>query len=93
MDKKYIANSDFLLREIGGDAVLVPLEDDGIFANSMLSLNETCLFLWKAFSEAKTKDEVVALAKQEYDAPEGIIEKEIQIFIEEYLKYGLLREE
>ena len=93
MSKKYIANPDFLLREIGGDAVLVPLGDTGIFSNSMLSLNETCVFLWKAFQEAKTMDEVIALARSEYEAPEGVIEDEVKIFISEYLKYGLLKEE
>lgn len=93
MDKKYIANPDFLLREIGGDAVLVPLGDTGIFTNSMLSLNETCVFLWKAFQTPKTVDEVIALAKAEYEAPEGIIEKEVKIFVSEYVKYELLKEE
>ena len=92
MDKKYIANPDFLLREIGGDAVLVPLGDTGIFSNSMLSLIETCVFLWKAFQTPKTVDEVIALAKAEYEAPEGIIEKEVKIFVSEYVKYELLKE-
>ena len=32
----FIANPDFLLREIGGEAVLVPVGEAGVFENSVI---------------------------------------------------------
>ena len=87
------ANPDFLLREVAGEAVLVPVGEAGIFENSVISLNETCSFLWKLFPEPKTEEEVLAEARKEYSDPDGEMEQGIKDFIREYLKYGLLKEE
>ena len=75
----FIANPDFLLREIGGEAVLVPVGEAGVFENSVISLNDTCRFLWQQFKE--------------YDDPDGVMEQGINQFVKEYLQYGLLKEE
>ena len=45
--KKYRANPDFLLREVAGEAVLIPVGEAGVFENSVISLNDTCSFLWR----------------------------------------------
>lgn len=91
--KKYRANPDFLLREVAGEAVLIPVGEAGVFENSVISLNDTCSFLWKLFQEPRTEEEVIAEAKKEYSDPDGEMEQGIKNFIEEYVKYGLLKEE
>lgn len=91
--KKYRANPDFLLREVAGEAVLRPVGEAGVFENSVISLNDTCSFLWKLFQEPRTEEEVIAEAKKEYSDPDGEMEQGIKSFIEEYVKYGLLKEE
>lgn len=91
--KRYKANPDFLLREIGGEAVLVPLGDVGVFENTMLSLNETCAFLWKAFQSPKTAQEVIDEAKEAYEGDAAEIEQGVLSFIKDYAKYKLLLEE
>ena len=89
------ANPDFLLREVAGEAVLVPVGEAGIFENSVISLNETCSFLWKLFQQPRTRteEEVIAEARKEYSDPDCEMEQGIKDFIREYLKYGLLKEE
>lgn len=91
--KRYKANSDFLLREICGEAVLVPLGDAGVFENTMLSLNDTCAFLWRFFQSPKTVQEAIAEAKKVYDGSDEEIGQGVCSFVSEYLRYGLLREE
>ena len=92
-ERKYKANPDFLLREVAGEAVLIPIGEAGVFENSVISLNDTCSFLWKLFQEPRTEEEVIAEAKKEYSDPDGEMEQGIRSFIEEYVKYGLLKEE
>lgn len=92
-ERKFKANPDFLLREVAGEAVLIPVGEAGVFENSVISLNDTCSFLWKLFQEPHTEEEVIAEAKKEYSDPDGEMEQGIKSFIEEYVKYGLLKEE
>ena len=87
------ANPNFLLREVAGEAVLVPVGEPGVFENSVISLNETCCFLWKLFQQPRTLEDVIAEARKEYSDPDGEMEQGIKDFIREYLKYGLLKEE
>lgn len=91
--RMFKANPDFLLREVAGEAVLVPVGEAGIFENSVISLNETCSFLWKLFQEPRTVEDVIAEARKEYSDPDGEMEQGIKDFIREYLQYGLLKEE
>ena len=91
--RMFKANPDFLLREVAGEAVLVPVGEAGIFENSVISLNETCRFLWQLFQQPRTMEDVIAEAKKEYSDPDGEMEQGIKDFIREYLQYGLLKEE
>ena len=91
--RMFKANPNFLLRDVAGEAVLIPIGEAGIFENSVISLNDTCRFLWQQFQEAKSVEDVIAEAKKEYSDPDGEMEQGIKDFVEEYLKYGLLKEE
>ncbi|MCD8384811.1 MAG: PqqD family protein [Clostridiales bacterium] len=91
--KRYCASPDFLLREIAGESILVPVNDSGVMTNCMFSLNETCLYLWKQFQKPHTVDDVVIQAKREYRAAGERIERDIRDFVAEYLSAGLLKEE
>ena len=91
--RMFKANPDFLLREVAGEAVLVPVGDAGIFENSVISLNETCRFLWQLFQQPRTEEDVITEARKEYSDPDGEMEQGVKDFVREYLKYGLLKEE
>ena len=91
--RMFKANPDFLLRNVAGEAVLVPVGEAGIFENSVISLNDTCRFLWRAFQEPRTVEDVIAEARKEYSDPDGELEQGVKDFVREYLRYGLLKEE
>lgn len=92
-NSRFKANPNFMLREIAGEAVLIPVGEAGIFENSVISLNESCSFLWQLFQTPRTAEEAIAEAKKEYDDPDGALEQGVYQFIEEYFQYELLREE
>ena len=89
---QYQVNPNFILREIVGEAIIVPVGDAGIFENSILSPNATSLFIWKQFEEPNTIDSVIKKAKSLYDDPSGRMEAEICQFVLEYVRTGLLKE-
>lgn len=92
-EKRFAANPNFLLREIGGEAVLVPLSDAGVFENTVLSLNETCRFLWNLFQTPTTVQEAIDAALEAYEGSREEIVSGVCSFIQEYVRYGLLKEE
>ena len=91
--RRFKANPNFMLREIAGEAVLIPVGEAGIFENSVISLNESCSFLWQMFQTPRTAEEAIAEAKKEYDDPDGVLEQGVYQFIKDYLQCDLLREE
>ncbi len=93
---KFYRNPDFILREIGGESLLVPVGQNNAFDNSMITLNETFVYLWKLFQKPITLEAAIEGAKKEYDDDKNgnEIEKSVRQFVEESLHYGLLiREE
>ncbi len=91
--KRYRANPDYLLREIAGESILVPVNENGAMTNCMFSMNETSLFLWKQFQKPNTIDGVVMQAMQEFNGTKEVLERDIRAFVTDYLSAGLLKEE
>lgn len=91
-EMRYQVNQNFILREIAGEALLVPVGEAGMFTNSMVSLNLTSLFLWKQFTVPNTIGSVIHEAQETFDDPSGKMEDEIRQCVLEYVKTGLLKE-
>ena len=72
----------FVLREVGGESVVVPVGEMSKVFHGMINLNETGAFLWKFFSEAHTIDEAVAALLKEYDVEESLARDEVEKFVE-----------
>ncbi len=89
---RYIVSPDFILREIGDEAVLIPVGDVGELENSVVSLNSTYLFLYKQFIIPKTVDEVIDAAKENYEDPDGVMEEQIRGAVGEFVMQKVLME-
>lgn len=89
--KLYKTSDDYLLREIAGESILIPI-GGAVQLNGILTLNETFTFLWKQFQEAHTIQDVVLRAEEEYESAEEV-EDDICRFVEACLQYGFLKEE
>lgn len=90
MSELYQVHPDFVLREIGDEAVLVPVGESNDFENCVISLNDTYCFIWKQFQESNTIEAVTALALERYEAEEGVIELQVKEAVEELVKRSVL---
>ncbi len=91
--KRYRANPDYLLREIAGGNILIPVGESAGMSNCMFSLNDTCLYLWRQFQSPRTVEDAVMQAKREFSAPDEVLERDIRAFVADYLQTGLLKED
>lgn len=90
--KKYRINPDFILREIAGEYTIIPTGGDNVFSNAVMAPNETAVFLWEAFQQPSTIQDVVVEAMQKYDATEEQIYNSISNFVKQSLEYKVLEE-
>ena len=91
--QRYRTNENFLLREIGGENLLIPVGEAGIYNNTMITLNATCCFIWKQYEQPRTIQEVVTEILTYYTGDEATIVQDVCQFTIEALQSGLLREE
>ncbi len=77
----------FILKEIAGSYVVVPVGDDLVDFSLMITTNETGAFLWNCLSTDKTESELVSLLANEY---EGVDEATLKADVSEFV--ALLKE-
>ena len=90
--KKYRINPDFILREIAGEYTIIPIGGDNVFSNAVMAPNGTAVFLWEAFQQPSTIQDVVVEAMQKYDVAEEQIYKSISNFVKQSLEFKVLEE-
>ncbi len=78
----------FILREVGGESVVVPVGEVSKSFHGMINLNETGAFLWRFFTEEHTAEEAVAALCAEYEAEPNQVEADVARFIQTLQKHG-----
>jgi len=72
----------FILKEIAGSYVVVPVGDDLVDFSLMITINETGAFLWECLASDKTESELVELLKSEYEgADEADMASDVAEFV------------
>lgn len=71
----------FVLKEIAGSHMVVPLGSQVANFSSIIKLSESGAFLWSLLSEDKTVDELVYALLGEYDVDEIKAREDIEKFI------------
>lgn len=78
-NKKYSIKQGFVVREIAGECIAVPV--DSACGNNIVVLNPVSKFLWNEMQSEKTFDELVEAMLGEY----GIDRKEAETDLKEFL--------
>jgi len=82
----------YLLREVAGSTVAIPLGNDSVNFNGMITLSETGALLWKKLENGATEDELVAAMLEEYDIDDATARRDIRAFTDKLLKANILAE-
>ncbi|MBO5743716.1 MAG: PqqD family protein [Clostridia bacterium] len=73
----------FILREIAGSFVVVPVGQNLVDFSTMITLNETAAFLWNCLSEGASEEELCEKLLSEY---EGVTKEDALADIKEIVK-------
>ena len=73
---------NFLLKQIAGDYIVVPVGEKLVDFSAMIILNETGVFLWKLLKDDKSKQQLVEAVMEEYEIDEQTANADVGEFID-----------
>ena len=81
----------FVLRNLAGSNVVVPVGEDLVDFNGMITLNETGAFLWKALEKGATEESLTEALLDEYEVDRKTASADVKDFIEKIKEAKLLK--
>lgn len=82
----------FVVRQVGGEFVVVPVGAMSKSFHGMINLNGTGKFLWDFFTASHTIEEGVEALRGEYDVEEEIARRDVERFASILLENGFAEE-
>lgn len=83
----------FLLRELAGSHVVVPVGQAAVDLRGMITLNDTGAFLWQQLQTSQTEASLCEAMTAAYDVTDERAKSDIGRFLETLRTHGLLEEE
>ncbi len=83
-------NKLYVMRDIGGETIIVPTGNVIENFNGLISTNEVAAFIWRHIEECETPDDMVKTVMGEYEGDAQVIEKEVLEFLETLRKVGMI---
>ena len=80
----------YIMKELAGRYVVLPVGGEPEGFQGMIQMNVTGVFLWECLSEERTKQELIDLFLEKYDASREDAEADVNTFIENLSKAGIL---
>lgn len=79
----YVRSDVVVSRVIAGETLIVPISKGVGDLASIYSLNPVASTIWEAISRPRTKDEIVQLVANEFNAELQQIERDVEAFLVE----------
>lgn len=85
-------NKEYMLREIAGETVLVPMGSASQKLNGMIRLTESAAFIWKQVDTAADLEEIITRVQDEYEVDEDTARRDIYGFLRELYVRGIVQD-
>jgi hypothetical protein len=82
--------ADFMMQNVGGENLLVPLGAQVMDLNGIITLNDTAACVWELLAEERSLDELTAAVAERFDVAAGIARDDVRTFVDEITRLGLL---
>ncbi|MGX9728778.1 MAG: PqqD family protein [Candidatus Electronema sp. VV] len=84
--------TDFVLQDICGEKMLVPIGSQVMDMNGLITLNETAAYVWELLAEDRSLDELAAAVAEQFDVAPERARADVQVFIDEITRMGLVEQ-
>jgi hypothetical protein len=80
----------FLLQNVGGQDLLIPIGAKVMDMNSLITLNATGRRVWELLAEDRSLEDLVAGIVEQFDVNPERIRADVQAFLDDLKRLGLL---
>lgn len=84
------ARSDFILRKIAGEYMLMPAGNQIKNFQGMIVMNEMSAFVWEKLQVPTTRDTLLAEILAEYEIDEQTAAADLEPLLDELNRYGVI---
>lgn len=86
-----VRNENFLMQEVAGKQVVVPVGTAAAEFPGMITLNETGAFLWGLLETEQTEQSLLEAILEQYEVAPETAKADIEAFLERLKKVGAIR--
>jgi sensor domain CHASE-containing protein len=80
----------YLLRDIAGQTIVVPIGAEAVRFNGIVTLNKTGKVLWNALQNEQNADDLVRVLLNQFEVEEATAKNDVSSFVEKLKKANLL---
>ena len=84
--------NDFILQNVAGEYLLVPIGQRVVDLNGIITLNATGRYIWELLAEHRSVEELVAAIVEHFDVDFERAQADAKIFLDEISRMGLIEE-
>ena len=83
-------NTEYILRNIVGETVLIPTGKTTNEFNGLITLNSVAALIWECISNGNTKDQILKAITEKYEVSEDVARPDLDEFIEVLLENNMI---
>jgi conjugal transfer/entry exclusion protein len=83
-------NADFIMQNVGGENLLVPLGAQVMDLNGLITLNDTAACVWELLAQERTADELTAAVAERFDVTPERARADVRTFVDKIAKMGVI---
>lgn len=92
MNDRMRANRNYILREIAGEAMLIPVGEAAMAVNGMITLNPAARCIWQQLEAGKDEAAILAALLQEFDVDADTAASDLRETLTLMREKGMLEE-
>ena len=81
---------EYILREIAGDAVLIPTGKSALDFNGIIALNEVSADIWKCLQDGYSKENILEYLLEQYEVERETVSADLNDFLAQLHQLGIL---
>lgn len=90
--KIFQANSDFVIRKIANEFILIPTGKAALKIHGMIALSESGQLLWEKLKQECTEEDLTKTLLEEYDIDQDTAREDVLAFLDRMNQFGMLNE-
>lgn len=83
---------EFVLREIAGEVILVPVGQTALHFNGIITLNQTGVEIWKGIREEKNREQILEQILEQFEVSRETAQADMETFLQYLNENGLIEQ-